>query len=65
MYRPLRNARLEVQLAVCSLLAAVGVGLIIWGLVGHISTLVIRGVIELVVVVVLFALLRRPTAKTP
>jgi len=52
-------------LAVCSLLAAVGVGLIIWGLVGHISTLVIRGVIELVVVVVLFALLRRPTAKTP
>jgi len=63
LYRPLRNARLEVQVAVCSLLAAVGVALIIWGVVGHTTILVVREGIELVVIAALFVLLRRRVGR--
>ncbi|MGH7641884.1 MAG: hypothetical protein ACRENX_02530 [Candidatus Dormibacteria bacterium] len=43
-----------------ALLVAVGVGLIVWGLVGHDTYLTIRGVIELVIVaVVLSSIWRR------
>jgi hypothetical protein len=65
-YRFLRNSgHPALKWGILALLSALGVGLIIWGIFGHSTYLVIRGVLELVIVGVIFLRLgwRRNTPR--
>jgi predicted Co/Zn/Cd cation transporter (cation efflux family) len=54
-FRFLRNSQHPaLKWSILALLSAFGVGLIVWGIFGHSTYLVIRGVIELVIVGVIF-----------
>jgi hypothetical protein len=60
LYRIIRSSSPTVRWALCGLLLAIGVVLIVLGLAGHNTVLAIRGVIELVIVGVIAAALLRP-----
>jgi hypothetical protein len=62
VYRLIRGATPALRVGLCALLAAVGVALVIWGLVGHSPIIAIRGVIELVVVAVIALRLLWPSS---
>jgi len=53
LFRFLRDpSHPKLKWGLAGLLLALGVGLIVWGLVGHNSLIAIRGAVELVIVVV-------------
>ncbi len=62
LYRFLRSSSHPlVKWGFLTLLTALGVGLIVWGLLDHNTIILIRGVIELVIVAVIYFRVFRPS----
>ncbi|HEY6538176.1 MAG TPA: hypothetical protein VI138_03940 [Candidatus Dormibacteraeota bacterium] len=66
--RLLRNPNPRIRYGFAALLSAIGVGLIVWGVVGHDAVYAIRGVLELVIVAVVLGMAwrrgRRPSQQS-